>query len=285
MHLDDRVCRMSGEVAERDRTGWRHPDRVAVVLGCRGAQVKVAPPAIHDCGRQWKQVFGPLSRRELALVDGMQQDHVTVAAGKDIVSEGVRSRCLYSVCYGWAVRYQTLRDGSRQILDLLLPGDPVALASIMLGASMHSVQTLTPASFCALNGRKVVALFRVNADLACFMLRSRLEEEHRTDTRVTMLGRMSAEERVGYFLIETFERLRQRGMTNGTKCRFPLRRMDVADAVGLSRVHLMRALRELRSQALVELNGGDMTIPRAAKLAAYAGYTKVVTRIGAGMRV
>ncbi len=226
-----------------------------------------------------------MGQREIGLIDGMQQDHVTVAAGADVVSQGVRSRSLYSVCYGWALRYQTLRDGSRQILDVLLPGDPVGLASVMLGASMHSVQALTPARFCALNGRKVVALFRVEANLACFMLRSRLEEEHRTDTRLTMLGRMSAEERVGYFLIETFERLRERGMTNGTTCAFPLRRVDVADAVGLSRVHVMRALRGLRSQALVEINGGDMTVPRAARLAAYTGYTKVVTKNGADVRV
>lgn len=245
--------------------------------------MKAAPPNGHNCAQQWKRVFGPMGRRELAVIDGMRQDHVSVAAGEDIVSRGTRCRSVYNVCYGWAVRYQTLRDGSRQILDVILPGDPVALASVMLGASMHSVQALTPACFCALNGRKLVALFQINAKLALGMLRSRLEEECRTDIRLTMLGRMSAEERVGYFLIETFERLRQRGMTNGTTCPFPLRRMDVADAVGLSRVHLMRALRELRSQALVELNGGDMVVPRAARLAAYTGYTKVeiAARVGA----
>jgi len=226
-----------------------------------------------------------MGQRERGLIGGMQQDHVIVAAGEDIVSQGERSRNLYSVCCGWAVRYQMLRDGSRQILDVVLPGDPVALASVMLGASMHSVQALTPACFCTLNGRKVVALFQVNAKLALAVLRSRLEEECRTDIRLTMLGRMGAEERVGYFLIETFERLRQRGMTNGTTCRFPLRRVDIADAVGLSRVHLMRALRELRSQALVELNGGDMIVPRAARLAAYTGYTKVATSIGSDVRM
>lgn len=231
----------------------------------------------HDCARQWKRVFGPMSRRELASINGMQQDHVTVAAGENIVSQGARSRSLYNVCYGWAVRYHLLRDGSRQILDVVLPGDSIALASVMLGASGHSVQALTPACFCALSSKKVVALFQDNAKLALCVLRSRLEDEHRTDTRLTMLGRMSAEERVGYFLIETYERLRRRGMTNGTTCPFPLRRIDVADAVGLSRVHLMRALRELRSQALVELNGDDMIVPRAAKLAAYTGYTKVLS--------
>jgi CRP-like cAMP-binding protein len=218
-----------------------------------------------------------MTRLELTSINGIQQDHVIVAAGEKIVSPGVRSRSLYNVCYGWALRHQILRDGSRQILDVVLPGDSVALASVMLGPNHHSVQALTPACFCSLSGKKVIALFQGNAKLALCVLRGRLEDEHRTDMRLTMLGRMSAEERVGYFLIETFERLRARGMTNGTKCPFPLRRMDVADAVGLSRVHLMRALRELRSQALVELNGGDMFVPRAAKLAAYAGYTQVVT--------
>jgi DNA-binding GntR family transcriptional regulator len=62
-------------------------------------------------------------------------------------------------------------------------------------------------------------------------------------------------------------------MTNGVACPFPLRRTDIADAVGLSRVHVMRALRELRAQGLMDLRGRDLIIPSVARLAAYTGYT------------
>jgi CRP-like cAMP-binding protein len=90
-----------------------------------------------------------------------------------------------------------------------------------------------------------------------------------------MLGRMSAVERVGYFLVEIYDRLLQRGMAGATSCPLPLRRTDVADAVGLSRIHVMRALRELRSQNLVDIKGRDMIIPDASRLAAHTGYIPV----------
>jgi len=79
------------------------------------------------------------------------------------------------------------------------------------------------------------------------VLKTRLEEGRRTDKRLRLLGRMGAEERVGYVLIETYDRLRQRSMAGVASCPLPLRRTDIADAVGLSRVHVMRVMRELRS--------------------------------------
>ena len=148
---------------------------------------------------------------------------------------------------GWAARYHRHRNGSRQILDVALPGDTIALAAVLLGASAHSIQALTPAKFCTLDGRQFVARFESNSRFALGVLKTRLEEGRRTDKRLRLLGRMGAEERVGYVLIETYDRLRQRSMAGVASCPLPLRRTDIADAVGLSRVHVMRVMRELRS--------------------------------------
>ena len=146
---------------------------------------------------------------------------------------------------------------------------------MLLGASGYSVQALTAASFRALDGRQFVALFNSNPKFALSILKTRLDDGRRADKRLTMLGRMSAVERVGYFLVETYDRLLQRGMAGATSCPLPLRRTDVADAVGLSRIHVMRALRELRSQNLVDIKGRDMIIPDASRLAAHTGYSPV----------
>jgi CRP-like cAMP-binding protein len=132
---------------------------------------------------------------------------------------------------------------------------------------------MTPASLCVLDGRKLATLFRTSPSFAIGILRNGLQDAKRADARLAMLGRMSAEERVGYFIVEIYDRLGQRGMTNGVACPFPLRRTDIADAVGLSRVHVMRALRELRAQGLMDLRGRDLIIPSVARLAAYTGYT------------
>jgi CRP-like cAMP-binding protein len=202
----------------------------------------------------------------------VKQQHMTVPSGTDIVAEGERSRGVYIICEGWTIRYRRLRAGTRQILDVQLPGDTIALAALLLGASKHSVQTLTSASVCMLQGRQILSLLKTDPGFAFGVLRMRMEEEHRVDTRLTMLGRMSAEERVGYFMVESYDRLDRRGMADGTTCPFPLRRTDLADVVGLSKVHVMRALRELRSQALMEIRGRELVIPDVARLADQSGY-------------
>jgi CRP-like cAMP-binding protein len=203
----------------------------------------------------------------------MKRSHVSVPAGADIIRAGERGRTVYTVFDGWAARYYRLHTGPRQVLDVLLPGDTIALAAVMLGTSAHSVLAVTPTSLCALDGMKLATLFRTSPAFAAAILRTNLQEERRADARLVMLGRMSAEERVGYFIVEIYDRLGQRGMTNGSACPFPLQRMDIADAVGLSRVHVMRALRELRSQALMDLKGRELIIPDVARLAAHTGYT------------
>jgi len=61
------------------------------------------------------------------------------------------------------------------------------------------------------------------------------------DIRLSLFGRSSAEQRIAYLMLETFDRLRQRAMVNaGSTCPFPLQRRDLADAAGLSRVDVAR---------------------------------------------
>lgn len=224
------------------------------------------------CGLRRKRLFRPMAPQELGRIASMKRDHLVVPAGTDVIRQGERGRAVFTLYAGWAIRYLRLPNGSRQILDVLLPGDTVGLGSALLGGHSHSVQTLTPAAFCALDGSQVAALIAEYPALGLDMLRTRLDEKHRADMRLTMLGRMGAAERIGYFLIEIYERVRRRGLATESTCPFPLRRTDVADAVGLSRVHVMRALQELRLETLAHLHGGDLIIPDVARLAGYAGY-------------
>ncbi len=197
---------------------------------------------------------------------------MTVGPGTTILAQGQRSQGLYTVCEGWAIRYQQLRAGSRQILDVLLPGDHAGMASVLTGAGAQTVEALTATKLCMLNGKDVRRLLKRDPTLAVALLHSRLEALERADAQLIMLGRMSAPERVGYVSIDIYERLRARGLAQRTGCPFPLRRVDLADLVGLSKVHVMRALNELRSRGLMELKGKDLIIPDIAELSAFAGY-------------
>jgi CRP-like cAMP-binding protein len=221
-------------------------------------------------GRQ--RLFRPTDKVGRELIGALRSQDITAEGGTTILVEGQRSQGLYTVCEGWAIQYRQLRTGSRQILNVLLPGDHAGMASVLIGAGANSVEALTAAKLCVLSGRDVRGLLKSTPSLAVGLLKSRLEEQMRTDAQLTMLGRMSAPERVGYVSIDIYERLRLRGLADRAGCPFPLRRTDLADLVGLSKVHVMRALNELRSLGLMDLKGKDLIIPDAARLSTFVGY-------------
>jgi CRP-like cAMP-binding protein len=155
------------------------------------------------------------------------------------------------------------------------------MASAVLGRVKHSVQAITTATLCVLQGKGFSDLFAGHPALALNVLQTRVEEEQRMDVRLSLLGRSTAEQRIAYLMLETFDRLRQRAMVNGgSTCPFPLQRRDLADAAGLSRVHVARTLNSLRERRLAEIQNGTLVIFDRPRLTDLAGYVPLATAAG-----
>lgn len=230
----------------------------------------------EQCPLRLKPLFRPFSAEELGFIGGMKTDHIVVPPRTDIIREGEIGGPAYTLFEGWAVRYHRLPYGGRQILDILLPGDMVGIASAILGAVKHSVEAITQVTLCVLEGRGFSELFTGYPALARSILQTRVEEEQRMDIRVSLLGRSTAEQRIAYLMLETFDRLRQRGIGHGgSSCPFPLQRRDIADAAGLSRVHVGRTLEALRERRLAEVKDGILILIDRESLAEVAGYVPI----------
>jgi CRP-like cAMP-binding protein len=228
--------------------------------------------ACITCQLRQKSLFHQFSEREVALIASLKSAHIAVAQKADIAQAGEVGGSLYTIFGGWAFRYKRLSDGKRQILDFLLPGDLIGLEAALFGGIEHSVQTLTPVSLCVLEARRLVELFRDSPELGYHFARTLVEDHRRADERITLLGHKNGPERLGYLLLETFDRLRQRGLANGTWCSFPVQRQQLADALGLSRTHLIRSLAELQEMALATIDNHTLSILDRERLAAFAGY-------------
>ena len=226
-----------------------------------------------QCPIRRRPLFRPFSETELGFVAEMKTDHIVVAPRTNIIAEDEVGGPVYTLFEGWAIRYHRLPNGARQILDIMLPGDTIGLASAVLGRVKHSVQAITTATLCVLQGRRLAELFNGHPGLALNILATRVEEEQRMDVRLSLLGRSTAEQRIGYLMLETLDRLRQRGMVNGgSTCPFPLQRRDLADAAGLSRVHVARTLESLRERRFAEIQSGTLVIFDRRGLAELARY-------------
>ena len=225
-----------------------------------------------DCQLRHRSCFRPFSDEELESITSLKTDHISLPAKSDIVTEGEVGGNLYTLYEGWAFRYQKLAGGGRQIFDLLLPGEIIGLSSALLGTIRHSVQALTPVSLCVMNGYPLPKLLRRHVDLTLDLLRWRVEEEHRADTRLALLGRRKPLQRVGYLMLETVDRLRRLELADGTMCPFPLQRQHLADATGLSMIHLNRTLAQLRDERLAVIEDKMLIIFDRGRLAELSGY-------------
>jgi predicted transcriptional regulator len=80
------------------------------------------------------------------------------------------------------------------------------------------------------------------------------------------LGQRTAFERMAHLLCEVLLRLRLAGRTDSASCDFPLTQSDLADATGLSKVHVNRTLQELRAANLIVLKGKTLVVPSLERL-------------------
>ncbi|MGY3621045.1 Crp/Fnr family transcriptional regulator [Bradyrhizobium sp. USDA 10063] len=193
---------------------------------------------------------------ERTIREGMQR----IGPGEDLISEGDSINGVRIILSGWLCRYKTLEDGRRQIVNFVLPGETCDAYAYLLSVMDHSIASLTPVVYAEVKRPQFEALVAHDRSLAeAFWCETLLNSAIQREWAIN-LGRRLALERVAHLLCEIYERLRPVGLTDGNSCGFPVTQMDLADATGLSVVHLNRTLQDLRSSGLILLRERTLTI-------------------------
>jgi CRP-like cAMP-binding protein len=85
-------------------------------------------------------------------------------------------------------------------------------------------------------------------------------ETYSSDGLMTALGQRSAEERIAYLFLHLMQRIAARSVIRDQRYRLPLRQQHIADAVGLTSVHVSRVIGLFRDQGLVEFSSGILQV-------------------------
>jgi len=186
-------------------------------------------------------------------------DH-TALARRTIWRAGETIDCVPVICQGWAATAMALSDGRRQILSFLLPGDVVSSISIFETASRCSVEAITDVRYRSFPRADIKDALNRRPDLLAILSRLWADEAARANQLAIDLGRRGAAERVASLIVHLAQRLLKRGMMQGQTMDFPLRQHHIADAAGLTVVHVGNVLAEFRRTGLVEINGRALTI-------------------------
>lgn len=170
------------------------------------------------------------------------------------------------ICNGWAATSITLADGRRQTLAFLLPGDIVSAACLLEPMSGRTVEAITEVEYRKFKRSELKAILYKHHDLMDKVSKIWSEERIQFDQMALDLGRRTADERIARLIINIADRLAKRGMRNGDTMEFPLRQRHIADATGLTPVHVSKVVGEFQRAGMFEIRGRTLTIFDEAEL-------------------
>ncbi|MBF0628765.1 MAG: helix-turn-helix domain-containing protein [Magnetococcales bacterium] len=203
----------------------------------------------------------------LQLFEGLRLDlsnrflsrRLPVAKGDRLFAADDPFRGIYAVKSGCFKSYSVLEYQGEQISGFYLPGELLGLDAIRAGVYGYHVVALETSSVCQLPFSHIDDL---QGELVSFQEQviQVLVDQVRHDQRQTLLvGRRTAEERLGAFLLNLAERFERHGFSGG-EFRLPMLQNDIANYLGLSIETVSRTLRAFREQELVSIQGKRVRI-------------------------
>lgn len=161
---------------------------------------------------------------------------------------------------GWALRSAMTSDGRRQVLSILLPGDIAGGEFLLRDKVRMPVQSVTPVEYCSFD---IAYLKEITGKSPAFIwtfVDLCLASREASEDRLIDLGRRNAEQRLARLILDLHRRLRAKGLSDGATISFPLRQQTIADALGLTQVHVSRVMRSLRQSRILQTKAGQLTI-------------------------
>ncbi len=183
-----------------------------------------------------------------------------VAADQDIVGEGdTPSECCLIV-EGFACRYNMTAEGKRQILSFHISGDIPDLQSLYLTVMDHNLGTLVPSRLAFIQHDDLRSLMRSHPRLGDLFWRDTLIDAAIFRQWIVGLGRREAHGRIAHLLCELLVRLRAVELVEDHAFTLPVTQAELADALGISNVHVNRVLQELRGENLISWSGNTLKV-------------------------
>lgn len=209
---------------------------------------------------------------ELAAITAAAGEVIDFSPGEDLVLEGQRPSRSMLVASGFTCRYRMLADGNRQLTAIHIAGDFVDLHSFLLKEMDHSVGALTNCAVITFPHENLVELTERYPHLTRLLWLLTLLDGAMHREWLVGMGRLSASQRTAHLICEVYARLKVVGLADNDSFAFPITQATLADAVGISSVHINRVLQELRQRHLVSWHRGVLDIVDWGALAALAEF-------------
>jgi CRP-like cAMP-binding protein len=201
-----------------------------------------------------------LSPEAKAALSGLPIRQRKFDENTDLVRQGDAPTDSCLIVEGFVCRYKLLGEGQRQIMSFHIPGDMPDLQSLHLRTMDHSLSALTPTTAVFIPHAAIHEVTRTVPEIASVFWRDTLIDAAVFREWLAGVGRRSAHQRIAHVICEVYVRLRSVGLAHDDAFQLPVTQAELADALGLSSVHVNRVLQDLRRDGLITYRGKFVVI-------------------------
>ncbi|WP_419807366.1 Crp/Fnr family transcriptional regulator [Sphingomonas sp.] len=216
-----------------------------------------------------------LSEEERRVVEDSMTTVRTVPARTCLSRRGELVNQSLLLLDGFICRYLDDRDGHRQLVSMHVPGDFVDLHGFPLKRLDHDIVTLGQCALAVYEHRTLVDILERYPRLTRWLWFSTLLDAAIHREWIFRLGRLGAEGRVAHLFCELYERLRMVELADDGRFALPATQADVAEACGITGVHVNRVLRLMRERGLATFRAGEVRILDHKSLIALAEFDPI----------
>ncbi|MGH6663966.1 MAG: Crp/Fnr family transcriptional regulator [Pseudolabrys sp.] len=192
-----------------------------------------------------------LRAADLKGLDDIIDGELVIRKRRDLIADGYEYRKLCFVKDGYAMRYKLLRNGKRQILNVILPGDIVGLPGSFYDRAVYAVTAITDLRMNVCSLESYVQLCYRYPQYGLALSWMAVQEATTYAEHVIDVGRRTPIERLSHFLLELHARLKAVGRAEKARFTLPFSQEVIADVLGLSVPHLNRMMQQLRKEKLI----------------------------------
>lgn len=213
-----------------------------------------------------------LPRDALAALESLDIQVEKVGAYRDIVREGERPARCCIVASGFASRFRVLRNGARQIFSFHLRGDMIDLPSALVPVSDHSIRAHVPTTLLTIAHDDLLRLAADHPAIGRAFWFDTLLDAAIFREWTANVGRRNARERTAHLLLEIATKSKAAGLITADMFELPVSQTDLADALGMTPVHLNRTLQWMRGERLIRSHSKSVMIENWPAMASLAGF-------------
>ncbi|MFW8637547.1 Crp/Fnr family transcriptional regulator [Cribrihabitans pelagius] len=192
-----------------------------------------------------------LSDVDKEMLGHLEKTERVFEAAREVYQGGDENKDLYVVKHGWAFSYTDLPDGRRQIVKIHHPGDIIGFPDVALKHATTTLRTVENVCLCPFPKSALDKILSESPKLSALLISLALRDHVVLIDVLRAMGRMSAQERVSYMLLDLIARLRITNLQMTDTIRLPMTQNQIADYLGLTNVYISKTFIRLEREGFI----------------------------------